>query len=87
MSDADTRYGLEVPARVLAWFDALPHEEKFERGGHRLGGNNSDRQGVGEPGHCEICAVFGHLVAHPGYGCSDVHCDVAADDHEPTTAL
>ncbi|KXO92914.1 hypothetical protein AXK58_13655 [Tsukamurella tyrosinosolvens] len=76
-----------MPHRVLAWFDALPREEKFERAGHRLGGQNKERQSIGLPGHCAICAVFGHVVAHPEHGCVDVSCTLPAADHGPATAL
>ena len=37
-------------------------------------GNNSERAGRGDPGHCEACAVVGHVVAHPDFGCADVQC-------------
>ncbi len=41
---------------------------------HKYAGSNSERQSVGDPGHCEPCAVQGHLVAHPDLGCGDVGC-------------
>jgi hypothetical protein len=37
-------------------------------------GGDSERQGVGLPGHCWVCAVLGHIQAHPTLGCSDVGC-------------
>lgn len=37
-------------------------------------GENPERQGVGLPGHCEACAQYGHVVAHPDCGCGDVGC-------------
>ncbi len=42
-------------------------------------GQNSDRQSVGQPGHCSVCAVLGHVVAHPERGCGNVQCN---SDHE-----
>lgn len=38
-------------------------------------GSDSKRQSVGDPGHCEACATFGHVAAHPDFGCGDVGCD------------
>jgi hypothetical protein len=46
---------------------------------HAHSGSNSERQSVGDPGHCELCAQVGHVVAHPELGCGDVGCD---DDHD-----
>jgi len=43
---------------------------------HPLAGDNSERAGRGDPGHCEACAVVGHVVAHPDFGCGDVRCNV-----------
>jgi hypothetical protein len=43
---------------------------------HPYAGVNTERAGRGDPGHCEACAVVGHLIAHPAYGCGDVHCNV-----------
>lgn len=37
-------------------------------------GSSSERQRVGLPGHCEPCAQYGHVVAHPDFGCGDVGC-------------
>lgn len=41
---------------------------------HRYAGSDKARQEVGLPGHCEDCAQFGHLAAHPNLGCGDVGC-------------
>lgn len=41
---------------------------------HPYAGSNSDRQSVGDPGHCERCAEFGHVRAHRDLGCGDVGC-------------
>jgi hypothetical protein len=41
---------------------------------HPRAGSNPDRESVGDPGHCELCALVGHLRAHPDYGCGDVGC-------------
>jgi hypothetical protein len=47
----------------------------------RFAGTNSERQSVGDPGHCERCAQAGHVQAHPDLGCGDVGCEQAhADD-------
>jgi hypothetical protein len=37
-------------------------------------GQNTERQSVGLPGHCDRCAEVGHVVAHPDLGCADVGC-------------
>lgn len=37
-------------------------------------GKNTERAMVGLPGHCEKCAQYGHIAAHPEYGCGDVGC-------------
>lgn len=42
-------------------------------------GGNSDRQCVGLPGHCSVCAIIGHVLAHPELGCSDVQCNSVHD--------
>lgn len=47
---------------------------------HPYCGSNSERQSVGDPGHCERCAELGHVLAHPGLGCGDVGC---SRFHEP----
>lgn len=44
---------------------------------HPYAGNNSARQSVGLPGHCEACAQHGHVAAHPDFGCGDVGCTTA----------
>lgn len=41
---------------------------------HPYCGASGERQGVGDPGHCEDCCAVGHLIAHPDYGCGDVMC-------------
>ena len=47
---------------------------------HPYCGSSSERQSVGNPGHCERCAEFGHVLAHPNLGCGDVGC---TRDHGP----
>lgn len=42
---------------------------------HAYAGSSSDRQSVGDPGHCEDCCSLGHVEAHPDLGCGDVGCD------------
>lgn len=42
---------------------------------HAYAGSNSERQSVGDPGHCESCVSVGHIAAHPYCGCADVGCD------------
>ena len=44
---------------------------------HRYSGRNHDRASVGDPGHCDYCAVLGHVEAHPDFGCGDVECSRA----------
>lgn len=39
-------------------------------------GRNSERQQAGLPGHCEVCAQYGHVAAHPEFGCGDVGCTI-----------
>ncbi|SEU46537.1 hypothetical protein [Nonomuraea wenchangensis] len=41
---------------------------------HEYAGSDTERQSVGAPGHCEACAIHGHVVAHPELGCGDVGC-------------
>lgn len=41
---------------------------------HPFPGSDSGRQSVGDPGHCETCAEFGHVAAHLVLGCGDVGC-------------
>jgi hypothetical protein len=53
---------------------------------HRFAGVNSERQGVGLPGHCERCAELGHVRAHKNLGCGDVGCEAAHGDAEEATA-
>lgn len=69
------RFDLEVPPSVRRAFDALPIDRQTGAG-HILGGRNSERQAQGIPGHCDVCATFGHVVAHPAYGCDDVGCRI-----------
>lgn len=59
----------------------LPPGTRLTEGGfiyrqapHPYCGSNSDRQSVGDPGHCEDCCAVGHLIAHPDFGCADVGC-------------
>ena len=49
---------------------------------HDLCGSNSERQSVGDPGHCEDCCSVGHVVAHPDLGCGDVGCYRTHGDEE-----
>lgn len=42
---------------------------------HHYAGSDSERQSVGDPGHCEACVSVGHVVAHPDLGCGDVGCN------------
>lgn len=51
---------------------------------HRFAGTSRERQETGLPGHCEPCAVFGHVIAHPNLGCSDVGCDKPHGDETDT---
>ncbi|QYN17547.1 hypothetical protein [Amycolatopsis sp. DSM 110486] len=50
---------------------------------HPYCGSNSERQSVGDPGHCEDCCSVGHIVAHPDYGCADVGCNNDHTDDSP----
>lgn len=80
----DPTYGIprkayeKAKARIDLWRTA---------GGHAsfpptalYAGSNSDRQCAGRPGHCSVCAIIGHVEAHPEFGCGDVGCN---HSHEP----
>ena len=43
-------------------------------------GSSKSRQERGAPGHCDDCARYGHVKAHPDLGCGDVGC---IRSHEP----
>lgn len=62
-------------ARLLAATHRATHGGQFPPT-HDLAGSNAERASVGLPGHCWVCAVVGHHIAHPEYGCGDVHCNV-----------
>lgn len=57
----------------------------YRQQAHNLCGSNSDRQSVGDPGHCEDCCSVGHVVAHPDLGCGDVGCYSDHGDGGPTS--
>lgn len=40
-------------------------------------GTNQQRESVGLYGHCDDCALLGHVLAHPDLGCGDVGCNRA----------
>jgi hypothetical protein len=42
-------------------------------------GTSKARQEVGDPGHCDRCVAFGHILAHPQLGCGDVGCNSSHD--------
>lgn len=70
--------GLHVPAAVdrevtRMTAEHLEHGTRFPPT-HRYAGTDSSRARVGKPGHCEPCAVVGHVAAHPDFGCGDVGC-------------
>lgn len=73
--------GLHVPAQVEHDTDAFVAEylrthDRFFPPTHEHAGHDSERAGVGLPGHCGYCAIVGHVVAHPDFGCTDVRCTV-----------
>lgn len=73
--------GLHVPADVLIRVAEVTAAHKASHNGflpptHSHSGRDSERQSIGLPGHCEPCAIVGHVVAHPDYGCGDVGCNV-----------
>lgn len=49
-------------------------------------GNDSARQSIGLPGHCDECARVGHVAAHPDLGCGDVGCTRAHGPDDTLTA-
>lgn len=57
----------------------------YRQSPHPLAGSNSERQSVGDLGHCEDCCSVGHVVAHPDLGCGDVGCDVSHEYDLPQT--
>lgn len=91
--DAGDYYGRDdtsdVPPAVLADVrrQLTAHRAQHGRGTypqtHTRCGTNRDRQWVGRPGHCSVCAVVGHVVAHPERGCADVGCN---DPHDEPAA-
>lgn len=54
--------------------ETLPSGFPYRQAPRQYCGSNSDRQSVGDPGHCEDCCSVGHIVAHPEFGCGDVGC-------------
>lgn len=65
-----------------------PSRSQYGRGylpTHRYCGSDSARASVGDPGHCEPCAVVGHVVGYPDYGCADVMCN--ADDADDLAVI
>jgi hypothetical protein len=70
--------GLHVPLEVDRCVQQINAEHRARTGRypptHPFAGSDPARAGVGLPGHCEPCAVVGHVAAHPDYGCGDVHC-------------
>jgi hypothetical protein len=50
---------------------------------HLFCGSNKARQEVGDPGHCEGCARYGHVAFHPTLGCGDVGCSSDHGDGHP----
>lgn len=76
----------DVPAGVLAEVRRQLAAWRAEHGRgtwpptHRHCGASQDRQWIGNPGHCSVCAIVGHVVAHPERGCDDVRCDSLHDE-------
>jgi len=50
---------------------------------HPFAGSDPDRQSAGDPGHCELCAVYGYAAVHPELCCSHVGCCQPHGDSEP----
>jgi hypothetical protein len=69
--------GLYVPPAVAREVNAIQaeHAPNYPPT-HPHAGMDSERAYVGKPGHCEACATVGHVVAHPDFGCGDVHCNI-----------
>lgn len=68
---------LPIPADVATLAGRITDDHNgFYPPTHDHAGHNSDRQSIGLPGHCWACAVVGHVIAHPDFGCGDVRCDV-----------
>ena len=71
--------GLHVPAPVAREVEANVAEYRRTHNDcypptHPRAGADSERAYIGLPGHCDYCAIAGHVVAHPDYGCGDVRC-------------
>jgi hypothetical protein len=47
---------------------------------HPYAGQSKQRAETGLPGHCERCALVGHVKAHPSLGCGDVGCTKGHDE-------
>lgn len=52
---------------------------------HLYAGSDKERASVGLPGHCDRCATYGHVVAHPDLGCADVGCEGAYPPDDDVT--
>lgn len=77
--DEDTA---DVPLDVKRWAVRIQDADRDSfPPTHPYAGANSDRQAVGDPGHCWVCAIVGHVTAHPELGCGDVRC---ASPHDQT---
>lgn len=72
--------GLHVPPATVRLVEKQVADYKAAHNGffpptHDYAGMNPERQSIGLPGHCDICATIGHVDAHPDYGCGDVGCN------------
>lgn len=56
------------------WVTIQDRAIRVPRGVTRTG-SNPDRQSKGLPGHCGVCALVGHVRAHPKLGCAEVGCN------------
>lgn len=80
------RNGLHVPKSVREEMDQLYRQyAPLYPPTHPHAGQDPGRQSVGDPGHCEACALVGHVRAHPDYGCGDVGCNSTHAEDYPTT--
>lgn len=60
---------LDLTEYLRTRFDPLPVPTHPRAGWTQVG------SAEGRPGHCSVCVVVGHEVAHPERGCADVGCD------------
>ena len=80
------KFGVQVPPELIEADETRATNRALATAPpptHPYAGTNSDRQGVGLPGHASDCAQVGHVRAHPNLGCGDVGCTSAHSPDDP----